>query len=1200
MERNLQKQLYGISRESSPGARRYSMPAASADSTRKSIFGGSASCAQMSGSLKRTALTNSRLSLSVRSTQSIAGIRSDYNSVESFGCPLPVVVNEALTFAGPGAGTVTAKVTQNGWAWVVQGRRLLIWQYKDTAKLGSPPRVGKLARRGGGLAQCRELTLPYSDLGHKSDLISVFQTEGQQMASCIAVSATGEVRYWSSIAHDGNSVDLSILTGQEFVQLLSLPTQQGYLAVTTTCNLVFLRVGLTNGRYTLHHKTIKPATSFLGGFGKKFASILIGMNTGADKDQTLVGMCCESNLESGETIVAVLSDRAIQRWSLSNNGNTENLLYEDADMLRRIREEFITNFWKFRLPADSLEIDLHLLDFHVVKNKAYILAGAVNAAHAPQMCYALVTGTAQAERMLLESFTPLNMNKFFSAKTEEDCLSVRFVVGSSHIYLYTSKVVYPLHLTNSVPTAELEAEKIEFHQHDDRILSAVICSQLPLFFSRTHGLVSITPGDFDGTEMMNMSSCNTPDLYAPNSCNASFAVADHSALTNSTNNLHLFELDPDEMYNELSDEVGQLKAAFLYHMKRNSNMVKTIVDELLRNVTAADPSGAPMDAYKLDRIVITIAEDLAEDIPIADPRWEEALADQEMNRHAIGSSRSMQIINQLRDKIIAFQHFITFLHSSLVWDKLNVIPCGSHSLKPTGCILADISEKIVAAMALRSIQTKLPKLIEEAIDATVALWHEEPQGSLTYQDIFYVKLSRFQNVFEALADIADDRIAAQNQTTISVAHFVNEINSIVLDVLGQVFKYRKQHASSFRLSHEKLPSYENLPWTAMAGSAGVRDTLTRLIDISVRYGSHCVSETELKQQLYQQIFELIDLVLDGRKTYLKSVRDTEKFNVLQQQFEAQRRELISVLIKDRQYEYAAKIAEKYLDFQSLVLICDETQDKERLEDYTRKYEEYDFSQFAINWHLRQNRHGEVFERFKGNQTALAQFMRDHPSLGWIQLIFNGDFERAAKVLYELAQCETEFVARKKSMLSLAKLAAFAAAESDLTAQVEKINADLTLVEYQSQLGHDVLESFGFDPAEQKVLKAEEIISLYIAEENETASETEFRKALELLSYVEQPYDMRHKIWCAAIKRDNWTDYDPNNAVHYMQKLLFYKIIEISQLMGNDSENVLPPMEDFLESVELGDLPQQKPFQYLLKLTYEYVADMFKQPDDMEL
>jgi len=94
--------------------------------------------------------------------------------------------------------------------------------------------------------------------------------------------------------------------------------------------------------------------------------------------------------------------------------------------------------------------------------------------------------------------------------------------------------------------------------------------------------------------------------------------------------------------------------------------------------------------------------------------------------------------------------------------------------------------------------------------------------------------------------------------------------------------------------------------------------------------------------------------------------------------------------------------------------------------------------------------------------------------------------------------------------------------------------------------------------------------------------------------------MRHKIWCAAIKRDNWTDYDPNNGVDYMQKLLFFKIIEISQLMGHESENFLPPMEDFLESVELGDLPQQKPFQYLLKLTYEYVADMFRQPEDMEV
>ncbi|KAH8251892.1 hypothetical protein KR038_010693 [Drosophila bunnanda] len=1201
MDRDLQKHLYGVSRESSPGPRTYAMSPNAADSTPKSFFGGNASSAQLHGSLKKTALSNSRLCLSVRSTQSIPGIRSDYNVVESFGCPLPVAVNEALTFPGSGAATITAKVAQNGWAWVVQGRRLLIWQYKDPTKSNSPPRAGLTPRRTGGMAQSRELTLPYSDLGHKSELISVFHTAGQQMASCISVSATGDVRYWSSIAHDGNSVDLSILTGQEFVQLLNLPSQNGYLAVTSTCNLVFLKVGLANGRYTLHHKTIKPATSFLGGFGKKFASILIGMNPGGDKDQSLVGMCCESNSESGETVVSLLSDRAVQRWCLSNKGNTEQLIYEDAEVVRRIREEFKTKFWNVRLPADNVEIELHLLDFQMIKSKGYILAGAVNAAHAPQMCYALVTVSAQDESMFLESFTPLKINKFFSPKTEEDCLSLRFVVGSSHIYLYTPKVVYPLHLSHEGgPSAELEAEKIEFHMHDDRILSAAICSHLPLFFSRTHGLVSITPGDFDGTELLNMSTCNTPDLFAPASFSASFNVPDHSAITGSTNNLHMFELDPEDMYNELSDEVGHLKAAFLYHLKRNNNMVKTIVGELLRSVFDPDPNGASVDALKLDRIVITIAEDLAEDLPISDPRWEEVMGDQDIHHHALGSSRSMQIINQLRDKVIAFQHFIAFLHSSGVWEKLNAIPCGSNVLKPTSFILSDLSEKIVAALALRTLQTKLPNLIEEAIDATVAGWEDKPQGSLTNQDIFYVKLSKFQNVFEAFADIAEDRIAAQNQTTLSVAHFITDINSIVLDTLHEVIRHREQHSNSFRLHSDRLASYENLPWTAMSGVAGVRDTLTRLIDISVRYGGHCVSETEMKQQLYQQIYELVDIVLDGRKNYLESVRDTEKFNVLQQQFEAQRRELISVLIKDRQYEYAAKLAEKYLDFPSLVLICDETMDNDRLDDYTRKYEEYNFSQFAINWHLRQNRHGEVFDRFKNNPTALAQFMRDHPSLGWIQLIFNGDFERAAKMLYELAQCEIEFVARKKSMLSLAKLAALAAPDSDLIAQVEKIDVDLALIEFQADLGLDVLQHFGFDTADQKVLKPEEIINLFIAEENDTASEVEFQRALDLLTYVENPYDLKHKIWCAAIKRDNWTDYDANNGVDYMHKLLFFKIIEMSQVMGKEGETSLPPLEDFLESSELGDLPQQKSFQYLLKLTYEYVADMLKQSDDKEL
>lgn len=144
------------------------------------------------------------------------------------------------------------------------------------------------------------------------------------------------------------------------------------------------------------------------------------------------------------------------------------------------------------------------------------------------------------------------------------------------------------------------------------------------------------------------------------------------------------------------------------------------------------------------------------------------------------------------------------------------------------------------------------------------------------------------------------------------------------------------------------------------------------------------------------------------------------------------------------------------------------------------------------------------------------------------------------------------------------------------------------------------------------------LKLFIAEEHDTATELDFRKALELLNYLEDPFEARHKIWCAAILRDNWIQYDTNSAVDYIQNLLFFKLIELCYLMGKtqnistrlcfiklllnftdgDFETFLPPMEEFLNSSDLEDLVNNKSFQYLLKLTYEYINDSYKKSDDM--
>lgn len=228
------------------------------------------------------------------------GIRSEFCAVEGYGFQLPVLINEALTFNEKHVN-VSVHCAENGWSWVVHGRRLLVWQYKDIRVTNTPnssmkslmantSRGGQQGRRNAStISQCRELTLPHCDIGHKATLVSVFQTDEHQMASCVAVSPTGEVRYWPSIAHDGSSVDLTnILDGQEFDYLLPLPAYQqmplSYLLVTTTCNLILLQLQLQNGRYVLQHRNIRQPSGFLGGIGKRFASIIIGMNSATDKE----------------------------------------------------------------------------------------------------------------------------------------------------------------------------------------------------------------------------------------------------------------------------------------------------------------------------------------------------------------------------------------------------------------------------------------------------------------------------------------------------------------------------------------------------------------------------------------------------------------------------------------------------------------------------------------------------------------------------------------------------------------------------------------------------------------------------------------------------------------------------------------------------------------------------------------------------
>lgn len=306
--------------------------------------------------------------------------RSEYNIVELYGNSLPIKITELLTFSDRNS-TVSIAYSSNGWAWAVCGRKLLIWQYRgQTQKSESDP--AKIAKTSRNVpSQCRELTLPHCDIGHKAKLINVFVAEGTQTASCLSVSTTGDVRFWPSIAHDGSSIDENgILEGQEFAQLTHL-TPQNYLLVTTTSHLVLLQLQVQGGRQRIVHRTIKMPSSFLGGIGKRFASIIIGMSN-QDSENKLIKISYES-INSIEYHVNVLSEHSLQRWLFSPNSN-EMFLYEEQEISKKIRDYFRAKMWPNRSNLNE-PIDLWLLDMQTIDRGVIILAAGSNLSLSPQV-----------------------------------------------------------------------------------------------------------------------------------------------------------------------------------------------------------------------------------------------------------------------------------------------------------------------------------------------------------------------------------------------------------------------------------------------------------------------------------------------------------------------------------------------------------------------------------------------------------------------------------------------------------------------------------------------------------------------------------------------------------------------------------------------------------------------------------------------
>ncbi|KAK6635816.1 hypothetical protein RUM44_001070 [Polyplax serrata] len=1115
------------------------------------------------GGLLNESRRQTKSSISGKSIQSNQVIhRSHQHNVETFGT-LPVLVREALTFPGKNAA-ISVRVSNEGWAWFVCGRRLLIWQCKTDDGHDE-------GRRRFVSNQCRELTLPSSDLAYKAELVVVYTAPGNQVPSCMAVSPEGIIRYWPSITHEGSSAEINTdLQGQECDSFTDI-NPLGCVLATTTATIIMVQPQMNKGRYNIVCRPFKLSQGWLKGIGRLIPSLLFGSMQSCQVLETkLVKITVVKNVGyDNEWMLYILAGHTLQKWILVD-GELERLIFE-CDINQLGVEAFQKTIWE-PFGGNPNEVQVWLLDMQPTDGGVTVLLGGTNSQISPQFYYALGTLLTNSEvpPTRFDRFCPLKNTGFYRESDEQELLSYKFLISGGTAYLYKPKSLLAVSAVNFGD----EIDNIDFLGQDDQILGGALYKNTPVLFSKVHGLVSVVPSDSSRLDSTNMSVSDIATVDQSTSL-----LAEQMNVTISD-----FELEDLSLS---KDSIVQLKVAFLYFVRRNNEMAENIVTSLF---PYEEEPANEVDSH-LDSAVTKVALDIINDIPSGDPRWV-AVKTSEIS---LGSSVSLQILNQLEDKQRALEWFITFLKEAKIWERLSAVSIRD-TVMATTHVLAECGEKIVAAIALKKLQSSHSSLSDQCVKHVVG--KEKLTHGLSHQDLFYREVSRIVEGLQFFGHWSEN-LAHSSRRPQEVAVALSEANTVFLSVIWEVLQWRKQKAEGFIPKSPFVPkSCEYLPWTTAPGSEGLRDCITNQHSLTLKYGARATGELELKHRFYEQLVSLTDVLLDGRRSHVNSTRGQPKYETLNHQYENNRLILIKPFLEDGQYEQAAILAEKYHDFHSLIQICELTDNMERLDHYCDKFSSVNFSQFLFNWYIKERKPGRLLQQFRGKskptkqKKELLNFLNDHPSLHWLQNIFANQYKQASNTLYHLAKEETELLSRKKTMLSLAKLSLLASEEDSLSVQdkLAEFDSELELAAHQEDLPTNVLIEYGYDVARLGVLTPSELIKLYICEENENVTEVDFKKALDLLEYVEDDLErseLRHAIWCNAILRDSWKDVDSDSPMENILNLFFFKLVDLVEFMGGTPDEFLPPIDTIIEAQELGELKNDRHFQYLIRVGYEH-------------
>ncbi|NWI13427.1 NU133 protein, partial [Crypturellus soui] len=1073
--------------------------------------------------------------------------------VKALGSSLPVKVMEALKKADAD-DQLSVQVDESGWVWLVCKERLVIW------KIGQ----SLFAK----LSLCKELQLPPSDFQWSSSLaaISFLGSSGEapslQSLAIMVATSEGTIRYWPNLVHEASYTETFIDFGGSLCSFLTAVKGGSFILSSLRGQLVRL---IPDGSGKIHQHALPQGQGMFSGIGRKVSSLLGILSPGNDaavssvlwdKEKSSFYMLTSSNLSKWE--IEDSSERYVFSWDIN-----------------RILKEHITDaIWGSESNYEDIKggVNIQYMDLQQNRDGLVILAAAWHPGDRPCLVYyTLITVEDKGSQMSDDVVVEVTQyNPSFQSEEELTCCLVVPDYFSHAAYLYKEDEVFAC--STGTGRISLPQEKIILGIQGDSILGAGSCTSLPVFFAKKSGLITILSRENVSVLPEDLEDSLSSSVAGPISESPAFDASNRIEIT------------------AQEDKTKLLKAAFLQYCRKDIVNAQSMVVELF-------PNNADLDSdTELDRAVTQISVDLMDDYPASDPRWAESVPEE-----AAGfSNTSLILLHQLEDKTKAHSFFIDFLHQVGVFERLGSFPVRGMPMA-TRLLLCEHAEKLAAAIVLKNHHSRLPDLVNAAILMALNKRECDIPPNLTPADVFFREVSQIDSIFECLLEEEEQILKETPVESMEWAQIVVNVNNIIKDMLQAACQYRQSRASLYKTGElpEREPEY--LPWTASSGPAGVRAAIMRQHGVILKVVYPQV-DSNLRGIVAEQLVALLDCFLDGFVAQLLSVdrpADQERYSNLEMEYVQKRSELLSPLLSLGQYQLAAALAEKYCDFDILVQMCEQTDNQARLQRYMSQFADQvilflNFSDFLFRWYLEKGKRGKLLSQPIAQHGQLANFLQAHEHLSWLHEINSQDLQKAHRTLQTLANMETRYFAKKKTLLGLSKLAALASdfSEDILQEKIEEISEQERFLLHQETLPEQLLVEKQLNLNEMPVLSAPQLIDMYICDENRRANEYDFKKALDLLEYIDEDEevdvnDLKLKILCKALQRDGWSNSEgKDDPIEASKDSIFVKILQKLLKEGVQLSEYLPEVKDLLQAEELGTLKSNPYFKFVLKANYE--------------